>query len=570
MKKTISINLAGFAFQIDEDAYQILSKYLESLKSKFSKEDEKAEIIGDIEYRISEIFTSKLKASNKEVISELDVQEIIKKLGKPEDIAGEEQSSSQQNTNNASFNQGNTNSEKRLYRNPEEKMIGGVCSGLSVYLGINDPLWIRVLFLLLMFFSAGSITIIYLIAMVIIPEAKTTSQKLQMRGLPVNLKNIEEGFTQFRDTLNNPSNSQTLHRIFQFFYKIFKYFFAALFFVIGFGLLTFVAMIFFKANISWFTTSFILQNYIIANPFYIGLASAGLALMIGIPAISFILLGARIVIQRPFMKSLHRWIMLVLWIIGIAVFTLIAFKSSHEIRGNGTTETITMIPSASQHFILKSEQDIEFDVSEDGLQINGQEIPKGKLMYPDAHLNILMSGDDKMYIKRIGESRGKSNGDAMMRAKEIDGKMEIVDSILFVSRMLEVKSNPPLFRGQELNYELYLPMGKSIYLDHSSKDLIYDIKNITDTHDSKMVGHTWLMTSSGLKCTDCNFSASSEWDSDEEDDDKSIIRIDGGDEKVDMKGVNVHIKDGDKEVRIKDGKILIRDGEEKKTIEIKK
>ena len=82
MKKTISINLAGFAFQIDEDAYQILSKYLESLKSKFSREEEKTEIIGDIEYRISEIFTSKLKASNKEVISELDVQEIIKKLGK--------------------------------------------------------------------------------------------------------------------------------------------------------------------------------------------------------------------------------------------------------------------------------------------------------------------------------------------------------------------------------------------------------------------------------------------------------------------------------------------------------
>ena len=188
MNKTININLAGIIFHLDEVAYEKFKTYLSNVKTALGKEESGEEIIADIEARIAEIFHLRMKENGRQVVGLPDVEFIIETLGQPEafvdEIEGEGPQKSAKET-------------RRFFRNPDEKVMGGVCSGIGAYFDI-DPVWIRVLFLILLFFTGiGFIT--YVILWAAIPEAKTTAQKLQMRGEAVNLNNIEKLFTKVED-----------------------------------------------------------------------------------------------------------------------------------------------------------------------------------------------------------------------------------------------------------------------------------------------------------------------------------------------------------------------------------
>ena len=174
MKKTVTVNIGGTVFHIDEDAFELLHKYLETIKAHFHTSDGKDEITSDIEARIAELFTEKLKLG-KQAISIEDVQEAIAIMGKPEEFGGGEANAPKEEP----FQHSYTYTKRRVYRNPDDKVVGGVCSGISAYLDI-DPLWIRLLFAV-MFFGFGSGFLLYIILYIIIPEAKTTAEKLEMR-----------------------------------------------------------------------------------------------------------------------------------------------------------------------------------------------------------------------------------------------------------------------------------------------------------------------------------------------------------------------------------------------------
>ncbi|RUA15499.1 MAG: hypothetical protein DSY83_07455, partial [Flavobacteriia bacterium] len=186
MNKTVNINLANTLFHIDDDAYNKLRRYLESIKRSFAGTKGSDEIIADIEARIAELFLEKME-NERQVITHKEVDQVIDVMGQPEDYMVDEDIFEDDPKR--------THAEpspkaKKLYRDIDHKYIGGVCAGLEHYLGL-DALWIRIIFLLLAVFTSGFGLIAYILLWILVPEAATTSQKLDMRGEPVNISNIE-------------------------------------------------------------------------------------------------------------------------------------------------------------------------------------------------------------------------------------------------------------------------------------------------------------------------------------------------------------------------------------------
>ncbi|MBN1251491.1 MAG: PspC domain-containing protein [Bacteroidales bacterium] len=180
MKITENINLAGLIFTIDQDALLKLQNYLNSIERYFAIKEEGKEVVADIEGRIAELFETKLNKS-KEVISIEDVNQIIGIMGMPEEFMNEAQTESERSASYSELG------SKKLYRSADDKVLGGVCGGLGAYFNI-DPVIFRLIFVLALLFSVGFL--IYIILWIVLPEARTFAQKLEMKGYKVNISSI--------------------------------------------------------------------------------------------------------------------------------------------------------------------------------------------------------------------------------------------------------------------------------------------------------------------------------------------------------------------------------------------
>ena len=199
MKKTLTINLSGVVFNIDEDAYEVLNEYLRKLEIQFADEDGK-EVMRDIEARLAELFGSALKSGNKNVVTLNDVNSVIEQLGTAEEIGGGEK--------NSTFDDRESDKESRkrnrkFYRDGDNKILGGVAAGLAAYLGLEITIT-RLIMLLLAITVLGWLIPIYLLTWVIAPEATTTAQKLEMQGIEPSIENIKNYLNseQFRESAN--------------------------------------------------------------------------------------------------------------------------------------------------------------------------------------------------------------------------------------------------------------------------------------------------------------------------------------------------------------------------------
>ena len=181
MKKTIQINIGGSVFFIDEDAYQTLANYLDAIKQYLANNEDREEIIKDIELRIAELLIEK-RASATHAISLYHIEEVIATMGQPEDYRMDDEEEERVYSSNAN---------KKLFRDTNDRFIGGVASGLAHYIGM-DPVWMRLIWILIVLAGVGSPILVYIILWILIPEAPTTSEKLRMKGEPVNLSNIEK------------------------------------------------------------------------------------------------------------------------------------------------------------------------------------------------------------------------------------------------------------------------------------------------------------------------------------------------------------------------------------------
>lgn len=199
MKKTFTVNLGGTVFHIDEDAYELLDNYLNNLRIHFNKEEGADEIVHDMELRISELFGERLNDS-KEVITIKDVEEIIAQMGKPEEFANDSEDTSD------GYASEDDKGSRRLFRDPDNKVIGGVCSGIAAFLGWDVTL-VRLTFLIFGFFVQGTI-LAYIIAWIIIPEANSATEKLSMKGIKANVENIGKTVTDGFEKVNHYMTSE--------------------------------------------------------------------------------------------------------------------------------------------------------------------------------------------------------------------------------------------------------------------------------------------------------------------------------------------------------------------------
>lgn len=195
MKKIEYINLGGHPLAINLDAYHKLSAYLDSLNRYFGKSKYSEEIIGDIELRLSELIQESMGSRK---IAELqDVEYSIKTMGHPEEFEASDDGEESESGNKKYFAEddsagaGERTYKRKLYRDPEEKIIGGVCSGLSAYFDVSDPLWIRLAFVIFTI-TGGAGILIYLILWAIVPSAESSIDRLRMHGEPIDLRNFEK------------------------------------------------------------------------------------------------------------------------------------------------------------------------------------------------------------------------------------------------------------------------------------------------------------------------------------------------------------------------------------------
>lgn len=201
MKRTLTINLNQQVFHINDDAFEMLSDYLTTLRAVFRND---TEITDDIECRIGEIF-SEMTSGNKPVITIDDVEHVITQIGSPDEISGNEVSLHDRE-----------NTKKRLFRNPAGKMVSGVCAGLAAYFDI-DPVWIRIIAILLFCVTIPITLIAYIAMWILLPVADTTQTRMAMSGKSPTLENIAQTVTRqynnARNYIQSPQSKSALYKV---------------------------------------------------------------------------------------------------------------------------------------------------------------------------------------------------------------------------------------------------------------------------------------------------------------------------------------------------------------------
>ena len=248
MKKNITVNIFGTLYPIDEDAYELLQQYNDNMRRYYSQREGGDEIADDVEMRVAELLTE-LRQSGVQAITIEHITEIINRIGDPQQMDEEPASGStpppfdnttndqQENANGAPFNAPppHYNNEdgaanKKLFRDPEDRILGGVLSGLAHYFGINDPLILRIIVVVLFFLSFSSLAILYIIGWVLIPEATTPEDRLRMYGKPVTATAINEelmrGVNSAKNFVNKPQTQDAARGCLSVFVKVIAMFVA--------------------------------------------------------------------------------------------------------------------------------------------------------------------------------------------------------------------------------------------------------------------------------------------------------------------------------------------------------
>src|SRR3989344_7613140 len=381
MNKTITMNLSGIIFHIEEDAYEMLNKYLSTIKGYFKDSEGRDEIMSDIESRIAEMLQEKV-STTKQAVLKMDVESVIAVMGKPEEFAGD----NAENSNNESKQSENKTSEegskrRRVFRDPDDKVVGGVCSGIANYFDF-DPIWLRAAFAISIFVF-GSGIVLYIILCMIIPKAKTTAEKLEMRGEKVDINNISkavnEEFEEFKQRMEkfgkevgskeNRERVRTttekagdfigdvLRNIFQILGKIFSVILivvAVFFFVILLGSLfgrNFIQVNTNDTDLSY--SIYDMMHSVFPNDLPIELAIIGLVLFLGLPLLSMIYGGVRCLFGIKQKNKIVSYTSTILWLTGLAFIIYVVYQISDDFKDDATSkQSIELVSSKSDTLYL--------------------------------------------------------------------------------------------------------------------------------------------------------------------------------------------------------------------------
>lgn len=360
MKRNITINMFGSLYAIDEDAYELLNQYQNNMRSYFARQEGGEEIAEDIERRIAELF-AELKATGVEAITIEHVQDIISRIGNPEQVDGEgTDSNGEENGNRPGVENKGESTRKKLFRNPDDKMLGGVCSGMACFFGI-DALWLRLLMILLAWFSVGTMIVVYLILWLVIPETRTPEDRLRMQGRPVNLDNLrDEIVDNVRKAGQYAAKPETRQTAKGCLSKLLK---GSLIFLI---LVVFLACIvgavgyifYFCANyLGYMSATTLLHDA--SRTFHIGqsvywVIGASFVVLLTATIYLGIHLFARMLGRARPLSSTKRIILVVIWLVSAIVFFVSAFRGTVRYNFDKTTQRMERL--AQRDSIQNSEQ----------------------------------------------------------------------------------------------------------------------------------------------------------------------------------------------------------------------
>ena len=580
MNKTININLGGTFFHIDEIAYQKLKNYLDAIRRSLSDDPKgRDEIITDIETRIGELLSEKVK-DVRQVINENDIEEVMEIMGKPEDYMVDDEI-----FNDDTYRTYDRRKTKKLYRDADDKFLGGVSSGIAHYFNV-DVIWIRIAWLVAAF-GFGFGFIVYPILWILLPQANTTAEKLEMEGEEVNISNIEKrikdelsdatervksGLQDATDKVKNAdykkyqdkakSGSQdmvdTLGKLFVTIFMIIGKFIGVLLIIVSVStILALLIGLFTIGSLDFIQDDWFYQNTMVYNnsglPIWI--ISVLTFVLVGIPFFFLFSLGLRILSNNAkSIGKIAKLSLLGIWLVALLLAIFFGTQQALQSAYDGTVtknQEITVVTNDTLNIKLVDDKKLSPNSilkRRWGYNIVVDDNNQEKIYSNNIRLNIHASDDESVYVKTSKRSQGKSRSGARDNAELIDYNYELLSKELRLDGyfLTSVKNK---FREQKIYIDVYIPEGQVIYLDKSTRSFLYDVDNTQNIYDSDMAKHYFMMRDEGLTCLDCSELSSLDKN------DKESFNM-----KIDKKGVHIEVIGDDSEkaiVKIDENGLLI-------------
>jgi phage shock protein PspC (stress-responsive transcriptional regulator) len=513
MKKTFTINISGTVFHIDDDAHEKLNNYLIKLTRYFGTDPDAKEIVQDIESRISELFSQRLKDGS-EVITIEHVEEIIQIMGMPEAFT-ETNEEKKEEPKIVSPRAGG----KKLYRDPDNRVLGGVCSGLGAYFDI-DPVFIRLIFVLLFFFGVGSSFLIYVILWIVVPKARNIAQRLEMKGEEVNVNNISKSikeeiqdvkdnydkfrksktYSKGREQLSDAGN--VLLSILRAFAKIFVVIFGVVLVIISIALIVaFIVSLFVSHEFIGISPFSFLDLHLFANGGILSWVWVGIALLVGVPLIFLTYLGLKLIFRFKPLNGAFSLSFLGLWLLGVVILIGATISGVGGFRRTSTNTKQEILPTRSDTLYLKLGKDefsdylsAKFDIGR--LRVASMNDKDFLVGIPRFTIERSESNDFNVIIKT--KANGHDLNNALANARDVVYKYDQQDSLVTFQPWFMIPSKSS-WHAQEINIFLKIPLNKTVYLSDDMVKIISDIKNTSNTWDGDMVGKYWTMKPEGLE-----------------------------------------------------------------------
>jgi phage shock protein PspC (stress-responsive transcriptional regulator) len=528
MKKTVNVNLAGTFFHIDEDAFGKLTRYLDAIKRSLSDPQGSDEIIRDIEARISELFSEKMKSSS-QVISLKELDEVIAVMGQPEDYMVDEEifEDSSMNSKHSSSTSSSFSSSKKLFRDVDDKFVAGVSAGIGHYLGV-DVIWIRLIWVLLVVIGFGSPLLVYLLLWILVPAAESTADKLRMTGEPINISNIEKKFKEGYDTVADKVKSadydkygqkvkngasgffDTLGSILLVLVKIFVKFTGVLLIIISLStLISLIIGLFTFGSIDLWGHGEVMDYISLVDTTNspIWLISLLALFAVGIPFFVLFILGLKLLIDN--LKSIGtpaKIVLLALWVLSIVGLGILGIQQATEqgFDGNSISEnTLQVKASDTLRIAMRANKQYSYDVSrQGGLKIEYDDNDEKVIYSNDIRLIVRHTRDSVGLITIKKKAQGNSLLDARKRAEAINYNYSLESDNLFLNGFFTTDMANK-YRDQEVELVLYLPVGTVLFADRNTYSFHKNSSRYDDILNNGDEEYFLRILENRTQCLDC-------------------------------------------------------------------
>jgi len=487
------------------------------IKRHFAYSTDSNEIVTDIENRLAEMFNEKLAEQGKQVIILQDVEDITAAMGGVDDFTfGDDE---------ADFQAGGTKSERKLFRDPDDRTVGGVCAGVAHYLQVEVK-WVRIITVLITLLW-GTGLIVYAILWIILPSAKTRQEKMAMKGEAINLQNLKKNFDEeveavrknfeaARPAINKTGTALTsvIHNLLSFIVKAAMIFIKVIGAIIVLGgvmaLLGLVAALIFAMGF-WDAHGYNPFPFNIINPEYQSAVYFAAFIILIVPLAALIFFAIRVIFNITVLSRSGSFAMLILWLTGIGMGLYYGSRIASEFKEDARFEQRSDITTYPLLY-LKLNQD-KFLSREDSIRFHlDSKTFKGRILIDDDDnelnsltkfdLYIEKSEDGKTSIQKEFTARGFDFEEALKAAQRIRYRTFQQDSVITFDKYLSLTGNG-LFRDQEVNVTLRIPLNTKLIIDGKLNPHLHNY-NLWDCHPENNSDDTpteWIMTTEGLKCS---------------------------------------------------------------------